>query len=335
MSDEKKTITIFSTKSIDEKERLFNKKMVTKHTEQEKYLREYFCRKADITKSVESMLESEDGRNGLKELLKGRVVQQKEDGKPLVDLKTEHDKGLNVSDEVLEGFLDYIIGKEIEQSQQDETKKDAVGQLVERVNQWGLKSVVMEKAHVGEEWEAVKEKSTMYQIDESDVYALHCLDNKDMDVDKNAWLPCLLNCAFALVGHPAYGVRIQLVMHDAEFGRDTEYAKHDVMVKKVELENNAENNAEVKKNEEFPGVGRLLGKNDECSILFFQHTVNVVTRILDTPEKNGDCVHMKVKEAMDMYGELKKIKEKSKNAKSLEECRAANEELYKIQDKLK
>lgn len=327
MSDTKKTITIFSTKSIDEEERLFNNKMVTEHKEQEKFLREYFCRKADIKKSVESMLESEDGRGWLKELLKGRIARQKGDNKPLVGLKTKHDKGFNVSDEKLEAFLEKMIANEIDGSQKDDKKKDAVERLVERVNLWGVKLDVMEKANVENEWESVLKKSTMYQIGKSDVYALHCLEGADRDGDKDAWLPCLLNCAFALVGHPADGVRIQLVMHDAEFGRRTEYARHDVML--------LEDKKSVVMEENFPNVKEMLGENDECSILFFQHTDNAVTRILETPETDGNSVHTKVKEVMDMYGKLKEIKDNSKNAKSLAECKKANEELYKKQDELK
>lgn len=323
MADKKK-ITIFSTKAVGGKEgeKLFDEKTpkVDNPVVQD-LLRGYFSSKVENVK-VKEPLKQLLNKDGGSELLKFFFDEKlKEIGANMKSLKTKHDikfmedNGLSDDDD-----LDSIIG-DVVRNEFDQKDADA---LVERVKLWGLTQKVLENS---KEWEKIVKKSTMYRIGESDVYALHCLEPEDMDINKYSWLPCLLKCAFVLTDHPAEGLKIQLVMHDAEFGRETEYAKHDTMV--LETRNEVEREFRVVMDEE------LLKENDECSILFFQHTSNPVTRILNTPETDGEKVHESVKNVITSLGQLKVYKEESKEAKTIKECKAADDKLMKMIDQLK
>lgn len=335
--NEKRIITIFSTKSVQVEKGLFDKNAkVVDRAKMGGILESYFSRTINVNNMLKSMVESDEGKKVLRTMFQNKIDQVKGgEGKPdadaikrLVGMKTPNDieYGKKVANAAVDEKVEKLFSLNIEKELENPSDMD----LLRRVEKWDLRDEVIKLNEDSEEWKKVLRKSTMYQIGESDVYALHCLEEEDMDREKERWLPCLLKCAKALMGDcPETGVRIQLVMHDAEFGRGTEYAKHDMML--------LETKADVERDENFPVVKGMLGENDECGILFFQHTVNSVTRILNTPvaAKEGDSVHKKVKEVMDMYGELGRIKKNSKEAQSLEACIEADEQLRLIQDKLK
>ena len=325
-----KTITIFSTKSVQVDGGLFDKDAKIIDCEEcIEILETYFSRTINVAKMLGDMVKNDEKKKALLSLFLDKIKREKEGKskdeaiKSLVKMKTQNDMKYCESHPSAkdENKVETLFKVTINNELSNPSDMD----LCRRVEQWGLKDDVVKLNKDSEEWKKVEKKSTMYQIGDSDVYALHCLDEEDMDVNKNVWLPCLLNCAFALVGHPADGVRIQLVMHDAEFGRKTEYAKHNVMLIK--------DKAEVER--EFGVVNGMLGDNDECSILFFQHTVNPVTRILNTPETDGEKVHESVKNVITSYGNLKVYKDESKNAETIEVCKKADDKLMKMIDQLK
>lgn len=298
MSDirQKTIITIFSTKTIGEEECLFGKDAkTTTHNEQEIFLHNYFSRNIKVTKQLEHILKSEDGQVHLRILFQEKLKKQKEEFgiSAIEDLMTEGDKSLKSEFSLDDN--EVAINERIS----DEIKKQMIIDLYNRVEKWNLRTEVIGLCEGSEEWNKVLKKSNMYQIGSNHVYALHCLEEEDMDIERNQWIPCLVQCARALTGQPANGVVIQLVLHDAEFGKNTQYTKHDVMV--------LEKKEDVVR--DFPSVNNYLEDNDECSILFFQHTTNPVTKILRTPvdDNNGDCVHENVRTVILSYGEFGKL----------------------------
>lgn len=338
MNEKKKTITIFSTKMVQVEEGLFDKN--AKEVDRAKtgeFLEPYFSRTINVTRMLESMVQTEAGKTRLLGLFQNKINQvkggkDKADAaaiKTLVGMRTMNDMEFIKKYPVVgaDEKVEMLFGVNIK----DELNNPSDMNLSRRVERWGLRDEVIKLNKDSEEWKKVQRKSTVYQIGESNVYALHCLDEEDMDREKKAWLPCLLNCAFALAGRPAGGLKIQLVMHDAEFGRDTEYAKHDVML--------LEDKAAVES--EFEVVNGMLGENDDCCILFFQHTVNAVTRILNTPVSGeaGDSVHEKVGAVVESYGKLKEIKKDAREALDAEDgiakCKDADKRLWGIEEKLR
>lgn len=215
MADKKK-ITIFSTKAVRGKKgkMLFDKETPkVEDPEVQNLLCGYFMSKVEEERPLEQLLDKGGGSELLQSFFDEKlkeVVDTSGDNKTtaLDGLKTDNDKKIfaKIAKKVDPIYL-------INECYKEEIKGKKVVLLVERVKLWGLTQKVLEES---EEWGKIVEKSTMYRIGKSDVYALHCLEPEDMDINKDSWLPCLLKCAFALAGHPADGLKIQLVMHDAE-----------------------------------------------------------------------------------------------------------------------
>lgn len=293
---DKTMITIFSTKTIGEEGCLFGKTAkLTAHSEQSPFLYDYFSRNMELTKQLDYLTGYEEGRRELYDIFQKKLETVNEN--EIVDLMTPED--LRIKNDY--SLDDNIIA--INERINEEINNRMIIELYNRVEKWNLRTEVIGLCEGSEEWNKVLKKSNMYQIGSNHVYALHCLEEEDMDIERNQWIPCLVQCARALTGQPANGVVIQLVLHDAEFGRNTPYTKHDVMV--------LEKKEDVVR--DFPSVNNYLEENDECSILFFQHTTNPVTRILRTPidENDGDKIHESVRSVILSYGEFGKTIKKS------------------------
>ena len=303
---EKTRITIFSTKTIGEEGCLFGKSAKeTAHDEQKIFLQNYFSRSFKIINQLEHLLKMENGNESLKNIFLKRINEIKEisgadSAENIAKLMTDGDNRIKE---------EYTLDDNeiaIKECLDDEIKTQNTIALCNRVNKWELRKELIDLCRDSKEWEKINKKSTMYQIYTSHVYALHCLEPEDMDKEMDQWLPCLIQCAHALTGRPSNGIDLQLVLHDAEFGRNTPFTKFDVMA--------LDKNEDVTK--AFPATQKFLDKNDECKILFFQHTTNPVTRILRTPidDNNGDVIHEKVSDIILSYGRLGILKESSKKA---------------------
>ena len=177
------------------------------------------------------------------------------------------------------------IKYEIDNAGSDTEKFD---ELCERIIQWNLeekiKQLLEEKNN--DIVIAAKKRATLYQIENSDVYAINCLEQNEKDNGGNNWIPSLVKFAKSLSREP---VDINLVLHDKDLG--TKYDKPNPPT--VFTEQNI-----VK---EFESLKDLLCDGTKCRIAFFQHTTNSFVDILNDSKNPKRIIHEEVKAAFDRY----------------------------------
>ncbi len=284
-------ITIFSTKTLKEDNCLFDNsvKQISNSTAQE-IVYDYFLR---IRELIYSDIINDKNKTDLFKKLFTDKLNSIESG--FDEYATENDKteAKRAKQNITKEFLKRRIDRDFLPGHYD------IDNIMERINKWGLEGQVLDMCTDGESIKKVEEKSRIYQIAGTNVYALHCLENDDKDTSGKRWIPCLIKCAKALaVG--ASSIDINLVLHDKDLGNNSTYAAQDVTI----LDND-----EVR--DIFDKTQTLLQKNDHCRIIFFQHTSNAITQILREPFSKSRDIHYEVKKAFTNYQELNEIKEKS------------------------
>lgn len=309
----KRQVTLFSTRLIREEKCLFGPD--AKEAEKEKYqktLLDYFVR---LDALVIELLENDTSKEALRFMLQKHIE---------VNIKnpTEYDvaaaKRLNKT--ISTQFFNNRINAEVNNSNLEA--------LCARIMCWNLETEFYELCAKSENMKKIIDNfAIMYQLGNSDVYAVRCLDEGYLDLKQERWVPCLVCCLKQLitpVDNKDEELDICLVLHDAEFGRDTEYAKHDVM---------------RATDEDVVKLTASALNGDHCRILFFQHTTNPVTNILHAVEEKPDEIHREVRHLMDLYGELgkhiKNSREALNDAQGIEKCKQVNKDLIETVKELK
>lgn len=267
----KKNVTIFSTKTLTDKGCLFDGCTPKVYSEA---IFDYFmpsipdlvrmCIKCELMEEVKKTLLNFNSKT------------------PLPKDSEKIDKGRPV-DKVYSIHIEFETNNAgIETNMFDE--------LCNRIDSWDLKlqliNLLFEKKC--EDILTIKNRATLYQLDNLDVYAIKCLDNNE--IKSNEWISSLIQFAKSLASQNDQ-LEINLVLHDKDLGSKYDKPNPPTII------------TEDKIKEEFKDVPILqtLQKDDLCRIAFFQHTTNAFVDILNESFNKKRKIHEEVISACKRY----------------------------------
>ena len=321
-------ITLFSTKTINERGCLFDDNALLINDDRLRILlHDYFLKPRDM---IHMIRKNEEKWKKLNILILSKLenivdnIQEYATNKDLEESENENQ-------EITMDFLEDRIMFEYHDP-------DAIDSILERIEKWSLVNYLHELTPYQDIPEDVRDKSQMYQLPNSDVYAIKCLEDNDMDISGTKWIPCLIKCAKLLANDSP--VDINLVMHDKDLGNNTYYTLNDMTLLDDDM---------VRLQFDIDTTNPLLNPDDRCRITFFKHTTNFITNILNTPFSQNRDIHQETidgfKENYDEYGVKKKdviynferlcnIKDKSKEClndeNGIETAKQLNDDLKTI-----
>lgn len=273
-----KTITIFSTKTLNEKNCLFECKWENQADgrhwveiiDNDSSLIDFF------SPSTHELIDLIKNHKTKLALLKDLLMSTVSNNPPPID------RDLKGYDELKQYNQDLTIGEAVRIFIENEieglvTDSELFSSLCERVNAWGLRKNLESLVESSDNNSKSKEskivptmvKSALYHIVGTGVFAVHCLEGKDKN-NHNQWIPTLVSCATSLAGGEDFV--LNLILHDKDLGDNTKYTEEDVLPLA---------DADVK--HLLNGFSVPLPSNmTKCHIIFFKHTTNVWVKILRT-----------------------------------------------------
>lgn len=343
MSEKKSSleITIFSTRFIENKEQdyLFNntQKVPCKH------LQNYYIRLDEIIDKLLSEKVSDEKKTiyvqfktKLIEFSLGRALEKGEYESIVEGDAYEYVK--RMGGRTGEELRPFMTSRDIQAYEDEDNDEDCFiiisdsiaadikehkrTDLKERCCQWNLEQQFISM------FSDDRKEYYLYQVNNSQVYAVYCLEDEDKDNTGNRWIPCLIRCAQDITGNnPEVGLNINLVLHDKDLGEESEYAGIDVSyIDKDHVKNK-------KIDCDYEGFSALRDI-DQCQILFFQHTTNGVVKILTSSVEDGNLIHNMVSDIMEQYGKLGEVVTASQNAMESEtgvdESKKIDSEIIKL-----
>jgi len=275
-----KTITIFSTKTLNEKGCLFDCETKNPVDEQpwvkiiddNSSLVDFF---SPSTHDLINLIKNDQNKLAqIKDLLLSTVSNNPpptdRDLQRLDELK-QYNQALTINE-----VAKIYIESEIEDVATD---SELFSSLCERINTWGLRKNLEEliKKSSGNNTknqesiiDQASANSALYHIVDTGVYAVHCLEGKDRNIH-NKWIPTLVSCANTLAEGEDYV--LNLILHDKDLGDNTKYTEKDVLPLMDADVKNLLNSFSL----------QLPSNMKKCHIVFFKHTTNNWVKILRTP----------------------------------------------------
>lgn len=273
-----KEITIFSTKTTDENGCLFAN---TKQNEYNKIFYKYF--RSPIAELMKYVLDDQAKMEEVRSMLFSVV----DAIKPLTSIDKDIVEKLQKKGKSKELTRIYKanIEAEINSAHENNIFFDS---LCERITSWNLRDKF--EAIVGDvdEIKEAKEKSTVYKIEDLDIFAIRSLEGRDRDLGKSKWISTLME--FANTVTDGQGFVLNLILHDKDFGENTVYTKSEVTF--------------LAKEDVDTLLGRFAIPNTQCNIVFFQHTTNIWVKILRTPYSPKRELVKEINDALSSYREL-------------------------------
>lgn len=274
-----KEITIFSTKTTDENGCLFAN---TKQSDYNKIFYKYF--RSSIAELMKYVLKDQAKMEEVRAMLFSVV----DANKPLTSIDKSiveklQKKGKNK--ELTRVFEDNIKA-ELNSAHENNTFHDS---LCERITSWNLRDKF--EAIVGggvDEIKDAKEKSTVYKIGDLDIYAVRSLEGRDRDLSKSKWISTLME--FVKTLNDGQELVLNLILHDKDFGENTDYTKSEVTF--------------LAKEDVDALLGRFAIPNTQCNIVLFQHTTNAWVKILRTPYSPKRELVKEINDAISGYRDL-------------------------------